>query len=220
MRHAAGAICRPNCMQFAYILSLPYKKCDYIISFRIASHCSRRVIPQLTESAMGNARKLPCVPLSLPISFSVLLFHLFWHFSENKHQNIFNFGRVSPSISFSLDPHSRHGDRQRKFFTLSSLRACLSSHISRFSKFLRCFFPSRHLHFSSFWVIYDSPWRAGARSLVIYSIIFDSFLLCCDISRLFLNRNTRKWFIYLSYMPPIGKGVAVAECLPCSYRAL
>lgn len=71
MRHAAGAICRPNCMQFAYILSLPYKKCDYIISFRIASHCSRRVIPQLTESAMGNGRKLPSVPLSLLLSVSL-----------------------------------------------------------------------------------------------------------------------------------------------------
>lgn len=72
MRHAAGAICRPNCMQFAYILSLPYKKCDYIISYRIASHCSRRVIPQLTKSAMGNARKLPSVPLSLSL-LSLLL---------------------------------------------------------------------------------------------------------------------------------------------------
>lgn len=197
MRHAAGAICRPNCMQFAYTLSLPYKKCDYIISFRIALHCSRRVIPQLTKCAMGNARKFPSLSLSL---LSFLLFHLFWHFSENKHQNIFNFGRVSLSISFSLDPHSRYGDRQRKFFSLS-LVSPRSPLISRFSKFLRCFFPSRHLHFSSFWVIYDSPWRAGARSLVIYSIIFDSFLLCCDISRLFLNRTTRKWFIYISIYP-------------------
>lgn len=76
-------------------------------------------------------------------------------------------------------------------FFLSRLSS-LASHLSRFSKFLRCFFPSRHLHFSSFWVIYDSPWRAGTRSLVIYSIIFDSFLLCCDISRLFLNRTIRK----------------------------
>lgn len=129
MRHAAGAICRPNCMQFAYTLSLPYKKCDYIISFRIALHCSRRVIPQLTKCAMGNARKFPSLSLSLPLSF--LLFHLFWHFSENKHQNIFNFGRVSLSISFSLDPHSCYGDRQRKFFlSLSSLLALLSFRVS------------------------------------------------------------------------------------------
>lgn len=168
MRHAAGAICRPNCMQFAYTLSLPYKKCDYIISFRIALHCSRRVIPQLTKCAMGNARKFPSLSLSL---LSFLLFHLFWHFSENKHQNIFNFGRVSLSISFSLDPHSCYGDRQRKFFFSLSRLSSLSSH----SAFLQVFTLFLSLASSAFFFLLGYLWFPMASRRTLARYLFHNF---------------------------------------------
>lgn len=125
----------------------------------------------------------PSLYLSLSLSCSSTSSDIFRKISTKKYSILAEY--LLPSLSHLTHIHATATGSG------SFLLSRLSSHISRFSKFLRCFFPSRHLH-SSFWVIYDSPWRAGARSLVIYSIIFDSFLLCCDISRLFLNRNTRK----------------------------
>lgn len=157
MRHAAGAICRPNCMQFAYTLSLPYKKCDYIFSSHLVSYriVLSGVIPQLTKCAMGNAQVLFALPL--PLLLLVLLPLLTFFISENKQQNLYVysvFGSHSLPISFSLDPHSGCGDRQRKFFSIS-LSPRLASSLSLF------FSPSfslRLVHFSlPFWFIYDAP---------------------------------------------------------------
>lgn len=101
MRHAAGAICRPNCMQFAYTLSLPYKKCDYIFSSRLVSHCSLfGVIPQLTKCAMGNAQVLFALPPPLLLLLPLLTFFLFRKISSKKYMYIqFLAATLYPSLS-------------------------------------------------------------------------------------------------------------------------
>lgn len=153
----------------------------HFVSYRIALFSSG--YSPINEMCNGK-----CAQVSLPLPFPRTSSDIFRKISTKIYSILAEY--LFPSLSHLTHIHAT-ATGSGSFFSLS-LVSPRSPLISRFSKFLRCFFPSRHLHFSSFWVIYDSPWRAGARSLVIYSIIFDSFLLCCDISRLFLNRTTRK----------------------------
>lgn len=138
MRHAAGAICRPNCMQFAYTLSLPYKKCDYIFSSRLVSHCSLWGYSPINEMCNGKCASFICSSSSSSSSCSFASSDIFF-ISENKQQNLYVysvFGSHTLPISFSLDPHSGCGDRQRKFFSISlslaSPRLFLSSSLQVF----------------------------------------------------------------------------------------
>lgn len=173
----------------------------FLVSSCLVSHCSLWGYSPINEMCNGKCASFICSSSSpsSSCSFASSDIFLFRKISSKIYMYIqFLAATLYPSLS-RLTHIQVAATGSGSFFPSLSLSPRLVS----FSLLLSKFFPPTCAFFSSFLVYLWCPEQAHACA-VIYSIIVDSFLLCCDISRLFLNRNRRKVIYPLSYLAPIS----------------